>query len=242
MNEINMDNYKKVWSKESNSPFFNQHLSDDEIKKFIHQQSKDISSLFNKGIIFDLILKSIYVLAFICLAYLFKQDQWIMAFNIFMAIISSYFILFQVKIKKQLPSIDTKIDDLNSLLQTKIDFFNKTYIKAIYIGALSGPLVFLSGMMFYFYFKYEEIRSFDIEDCIVLSFGIIISYVLGIFAQLKQHRFQIKQLEECLKELDNNSISNVSIRKQKNRRIRLFIIALLFIIAGLLLFSSLVWR
>ena len=54
-----------------------------------------------------------------------------------------------------------------------------------------------------------------------------------------QFRFQMNQLEKCLEEIDGDLISEQTVKKQKLQRVRLIVVAVLFIIAGALLFTYL---
>jgi hypothetical protein len=122
-------------------------------------------------------------------------------------------------------------------LEKRIDFYHKKYVKSLYIGALSNSLIFVSGSLYYFYFKYGEIRPLDLTDYLVFGGATLIAFILGAAVNIYHMNFQVKQLESCLAEIDEDSISELTLKKQKNKRRRLFLIMLLALISGLLLLA-----
>ena len=127
-------------------------------------------------------------------------------------------------------------------LQKRIEFYHQRYIKSLYIGALSNSLFIVSGSLYYFYFKYGEIRPMDLVDYLVFGIAITIAFVFGAVVQIAQHNFQVKQLESCLQEIDEDTMTVLTLKEQRNKKIRLFFIALTALVCGLLLFAYFVFR
>ena len=131
---------------------------------------------------------------------------------------------------------------IRTSLEQKIQFYHKRYIKSLYIGALSNSLIFISGSLYYFYFKYGEIRPMDLEDYLVSGIAIVIAFVFGAVVQIAQHNFQVKQLESCLREIDENTMTELTLKQQRMRKLGMFLIALTALIGGLLLLAYFVFR
>jgi hypothetical protein len=110
------------------------------------------------------------------------------------------------------------------------------------VGAVSNALIILSGILYYFFFKYGEIRPFQWDDYLVFSLTMLIGFGLGAAVQIAQHRFQIKQLESCLQEIDEDAISTLTLREQRNKRKRMILAFLLALVCGLLLLSYFIFR
>ena len=127
-------------------------------------------------------------------------------------------------------------------LENRIQFYRKRYVKSLYIGAISNSLILVSGSLYYFYFKYGEIRPMDLVDYLVFGTGIIIAFVFGAIVQIAQHNFQVKQLESCLQEIDENSMTLLTLKEQRHKKLRLFFIALLALVCGLLLLAFFIFR
>ena len=121
-------------------------------------------------------------------------------------------------------------------------FYRQHFSKSLYVGALSNSLFILSGMLYYFFFKYGEIRPFTWDDYLVFGITIIIGFAFGAYVQIAQHNFQIKQLEDCLLEIDEDAITNLTLRDQRNKKRRLIYIFLLALVCGLLLLAFFIFR
>jgi hypothetical protein len=131
---------------------------------------------------------------------------------------------------------------IRTSLENKVKFYHQHFRKSLYVGALSNSLFILSGMLYYFYFKYGEIRQFTWDDYLVFGVTIIIGFALGAYAQISQHNFQVKQLESCLKEIDEESMSALTLMEQRIKKRRLILIFLLALICGLLLLAFFIFR
>lgn len=91
------------------------------------------------------------------------------------------------------------------------------------------------------YFKYRQIPSFELDDFIVLTVGIILSYGVSAFAQIKQNDYQINQLESCLVEIEENTIDASSIKKYQANRIKNIVTIGVALIIGVIIFLYLIF-
>ena len=82
----------------------------------------------------------------------------------------------------------------------------------------------------------------DLVDYLVFGTGIVIAFVFGAIVQIAQHNFQVKQLESCLQEIDENSMTLLTLKEQRHKKLRLFFIALLALVCGLLLLAFFIFR
>ncbi|MEA3463186.1 MAG: hypothetical protein U9R49_14980 [Bacteroidota bacterium] len=213
-----------------------------EIEGFLTRKSKDIDQLFRKGLIFDIVLKSIIGLSLLGIIYLFKNNLPVILVCATILLGITWAIRFQWLMIRKIPEAGASDPTVRTTLENKINFYHQRYIKSLYVGALSNALLILSGMLYYFYFKYGEIRPFQWDDYLVFSAAIIIGFALGAYVQIAQHNFQVKQLESCLNEIDEDAISTITLREQRNRKRRLILIFLLAIICGLLILAYLIFR
>ena len=236
---MDLDSLKKAWKNEGS--FEDRRLSEAEIDKYLRNKSKDISGLFRKGLIFDMVLKSIIGLSLAGLFFLLNSKE---SFVIQGAAI--LFILWAIRYQwlmiARIPETSSSDPVIKTTLERKIKFYRSHFIKSLYVGAASNSLFILSGMLYYFYFKYGEIRPFQWDDYLVFGMTMILGFALGAYAQIKQHSFQVKQLESSLQEIDEELISTLSLRDQRNRKRRLVLAFVLALICGLLLLAYLIFR
>jgi hypothetical protein len=240
MKEIDLKKYRTAWKSEQG--FDKAPLSDADVQDFLRKKSKDINKLFRGSLIIDIVLKSALGISFIILPFLFHSSPEMIVLSSTMICGIIMAILFQLRMIKKIPGTDYSAENLRTILESKISFYNKIYFKSLYVSALSNSLFFISGILYYYSFKYGEIRSFTAGDYLVLGIFLIAGFVLGAYIQIKNHNFQIRQLESCLTEIDENTISELTIKKEKNRKLYIFLAALLAIICGLLVLAFIAAR
>jgi len=239
MKSIDLDSLKAAWKIERS--FEDPTLSEADIKAFLGGKSNDISRLFRKGLIFDIVLKSVIGISLIGIFFLFKANQSIILISsILMLILWS--IRYQWLMIARIPETTASDPVIRTSLEIKVKFYHQHFRKSLYVGALSNSLFILSGMLYYFYFKYGEIRPFTWDDYLVFGITIIIGFAFGAYVQIAQHNYQIKQLEDCLQEIDEDSITALTLRDQQNKKRRLILICLLALICGLLLLAFFIFR
>ncbi len=235
MKELDFDKYKAAWKSEQG--FKNSTLTEADIKGFLKKKSKEINQLFKRSLIIDIVLKSIIGGSFIVLAFIFHNSINVVLISSILLAGIILAISFQFRILKKIPHTDYAKDNLKTVLESKINFYAKKYFNSLYIGALSSSLFIISGMLYYYYYKYGEVGPFDTVDYIVHGIFIMAGFIVAAYVQIKHHNFQIRQLELCLSEVDENTISGQTIKNQHVKRRQLFMVFLLAIICGLLLLA-----
>ncbi len=215
MENLDLNKYRLAWKNEKS--FQAEKLSEIEIHNFMKSASKIVGQ-YKRSLIFDIVFKSFLLISFFVLIVLLENHSIAIFTNVFFILITAFGIIWQTRVYGRIDKISVAEENLKDSLRAYIDFYNGHYIKSIFVSALSSTLFFLSGSLFYLHFKYEQIPTFELDDFIVLTIGIISSYGVSAFAQIKQNDYQIKQLESCLVEIEENTISASSIKKYKTNR------------------------
>lgn len=233
MKNVDLDKYQSAWKNEKS--FHAENLSETDIRIFMKSASKMMRQ-FKWTLLFDIVLKSVLFLSFVILLFLFN-NQPIALLNVsFFIFITAFGIVWQTKVYKRLLKISISNKQLKKILRSYINFYNGEYVKSLFVSALSSTLFFLSGSLFYLYFKYKQIPTFEFDDFIVLSIGIVLSYGVSAFAQIKQTNFQIKQLESCLIEIEENKLTASSIKTYRTKRLKNIVVVGIALILGVILF------
>jgi hypothetical protein len=240
MNSMDLDHIKSAWAKEKS--FEDKRLSEADIEAFLHKKSKDISRLFKVGLTFDIVYKGIIGISFVGILILFtgNQDIILMVAAILLGLI--WAIVYQWRLIRRVPGTGASDPVIRTSLEKKVLFYHQHYIKSLYVGALSNSLIILSGVLYYFYFKYGEVRPFQWDDYLVFGAAIAIGFFISAIVQRSQYNFQIKQLESCLQEIDEDTLTTHTIREQQNKRRQMIRIFLLAMLCGLLLLAYLIFR
>lgn len=238
MKAPDIDSLKSAWKREKG--FDSPSLSESDIEKFLQKKSKGITHTFKTGLTLDVILKSLIGISLIGLAILFAGNPRISLYMFALLALILWSLWYQVRMYRNIPSDESSEPVVRRSLENRIHFYHKKYVKSLYIGALSNALIFVSGSLYYFYFKYGEIRALDLTDYLVFGGATLIAFIVGAAANLGQMNFQVKQLESCLQEIDEDSLSELTLKEHKNKKRRLFFISLLALICGLLLLAYLI--
>lgn len=240
MKARDLEALKAAWKNEKS--FEDHRLSEADIAHFLSKKSKDISQLFKMGLLIDIVLKSIIGLSLLGIIILFREDLNILLMVSVIVLGIIWATRYQWRMIRKIPRSEASEPVIRTSLEEKINFFNQHYLKSLYVGALSNALIILAGLLYYFYFKYGEIRPFQWDDYLVFIATMIIGFVLGAVVQIAQHRFQIKQLESCLQEIDEELISTLTLREQRNKKRRMILVFVLALVCGLLLLSFFIFR
>jgi len=237
---MDLEHMKTAWKKETS--FEDKRLSEADIEAFLHKKSKDISRLFRVGLIFDIVYKAIIGISFLVILLLLSANQSIVLMVAAILLGLIWAIFYQWRLIRRVPGTGASDPVIRTSLEHKVLFYHQHYIKSLYVGALSNSLIILSGALYYFYFKYGEVRPFQWDDYLVFGAAIAIGFLVSAIAQRSQFNFQIKQLESCLQELDEDTLTTQTIREQQNKRKQMIGILLLAIFLGLLVLAFLIFR
>lgn len=240
MEHLDLTKYRLAWKGENS--FHAEQLSAIEIHKFMKSASKIVGH-YKRALLFDIVFKGILLISFLVSIMLLKNQPIAVLASIFFSLMAVLGIIWQARVYKNIDNRIVADEPVKSVLNSSVDFYNGPYIKSILVSALSSTLFFLSGSLFYLYFKYGQIPTVEADDFIVLTLGIIMSYGISAYAQNKQNDFQITQLEMCLAEIKENTITPLCIERYKANRIKnmvkvgmalvIGVIILLYLILGL---------
>lgn len=240
MKPLDLDSMKSAWKSEKS--FDDNRLSEEDIERFLHKGSKDISQLFKKGLRFDIVLKGLAGASLLVLVVLFRGNLNLVLLIAAILLIVFWAIRHQWLLIGKIPGIHAGNPVIRTILEQRISFYHRHYIKSLYVGAFSNALLIFSGMLYYFYFKYGEMRPLQWDDYLVFAAVILIGYFFSAYIQIVQHNFQVRQLESSLREIDENSLNSDTIRQQRNKKRRMILIFVLALICGLLLLAFLIFR
>lgn len=240
MTESNLERYRTAWQGGKN--FGNRPLSQDEIDTVLNKASRDIRHQFRVGLIVDMALKGFAAIALAVLLFLFRDSPALGWLNGAVLLFTLFLLFVQWQTLQEIPGANAAGDSLRDCLQAMIRFFRKRYIRALYVAAVSGSLVFYTGMLFYSWFKYGGIRPLEADDYAVIVTGLLLAFAINAVAQRWQAGFQVRELEVCLREIDTETLSAQDLRKQRHRRIRAVLMWAVWFVLGILVLTWFIAR
>lgn len=239
MNTIDWESYRSAWKKEPN--LNKKKLSKEEMRQFMHSASRNMLSGLKKGVVLDLVLKQLLTVSFVILMVLFSSTASVVGISVLLTLVTILGLAYQISIYKKLSRPMDPKPDLRTALDSLILFYRRHYLISMLVGALSSSLFFLSGSLYYFYFKYKTVRPLQWDDLLVLCAGILLTFAISVLAQVKQQSYQVKQLESCLTDMDEDNFTGESVRRYSSKRLRNLIVFGIAVVAGLLLLTYVVF-
>jgi hypothetical protein len=232
-----LERYKEAWQRQSQTLVESDHLTEDHIMEFLASQSSSITSSYRKSLIFDMCLKALLLLSFLLLAYLLRGNGNLVVLNVALMITSGMMLALQSRFYREVGLLENRGGAIREFLESNISYFSNSFTRAIYLAALSSPLFFLSGAMFYFYFTYGTVRPLDFQDYLVLSAGLTLSFMVAAVAQIVPYRVQIRQLEDCLGDFDEGAVSKATIARRRKQQLVFFVFGTGLLLLGLFVMS-----
>jgi hypothetical protein len=233
MEEINLEKYKSAWKSEKS--FFEEKLSGHQIEKFMQKASKNLSGLFKKSLIMDMIIKTLLILSFGVLMVLYSEQNLILLLQSVFILLTILGIMVQIKTFKKIPDVKNAGQNIRTLLYSYIDFYAGKFTPALIISSFSSPLFFISGSFYYSYFKYGTIPPFQYDDYLVFGIFIVIGFLLSAFVQRRNFNFHLRQLEDSLAEIEQETINESKLKYYKKRNKQNLILYSIILVLGLLL-------
>jgi len=240
MNEFDLKRYKTAWRNDNR--FGERTLSANEIHAVMNRESKNVIRQLRTGLVLDIVLKSLAAVAIAGLLFLYRGSMPASTMNVVVLGFTLFLLFIQWKTLQDIPRPALAGDSLRSCLEKMISFYRERFIRALYVAAVTGSLVFYAGILYYSWFKYGGIRPLDIDDYVVFIAGLVLAFVINAGAQRWQAGFHVKELEFCLSEIDAESLSAQGLRKQHHRRFRVTLSWLVWLVLGALLLTWFIAR
>jgi len=205
--------------------------------QFIRNRSGSIQNKIRNLLRYDLIDKAISAMAFI-LNFFFYQDN-LPVLYVNMAGAALLFIMgtLQIKTLKAFNLIaDQGLPTRDSLSGILIFLRRKSFLIQL-ILASSQVLVFVPGLLIYFFMAYGKLRPMTGMSFFVFTTLCLIGTIMAFFNISSQLKYHIKHISLCLSDLNENSLEFASrtIEKQRKQDATLKVLIGLLLIFGFVL-------
>jgi len=238
MKHMDLDKYQLAWKEEK--LFQAKDISEQEILHFTKSTSK-IDGQYKKVLGFDVVLKSIFIVALIGLCFMVRETTPLIIVFVLISI-TVLGLLWQLRIYKQTEKISAGKGSLKETLQKVLSFLNHTYSKSLFVNALSSTLFLLIGSLYYLQLKYGKIPPMAFDDGAVMTIGILLSYGLSAIAYIMQTNFQIKQLETCLSQIEEDTLNESTLKTFGKNRLKNLIKNGIALITGVILLLYVIYN
>lgn len=240
MEHLDLEKYKKAWKDEH--LFSEKRLTREQILDFMYGGSKSIATMYRKGLVVDISGKVILSVYIILMIILHPDEQVLIIDGLICLALLIGGIFYQGSTYSKIPRVVGRGRQVLDELNDRVQFYYDRYSRSVVVSAISAPVFVAMGMLSYYLVKYNHVPVRDAVDTIVTVIFISISFLFALLASLKQHRFHIRQLEESLEELENDSLTAARLGEYAKRRRRNLVLVALALLAGAVIFLLLIWN
>lgn len=216
---------------------------DTSIQKFISSRSSSIVEKIRKLLHMDIGIKLIVSLILLIDAFSFFNTQPVVSYVCFaLLFVLSFLLIFNFRILEDFSRIADYGQTTRKKLSNILVFLKSRFFTALLSISSTYFFVFIAGMLMYFNFTYGYLRRLDNMDISVFSTICMIGIVMNYATYSNLVKYQIRHLNLCLSDLNENSIElvsqNIEEQQKKDRIIKILITFVL--VLGLLVFIALV--
>jgi len=230
---------KDMWSK-AESFLKNEDYESNTIEQFISKRSNSTADYIKKMIFLDIALKSLGVILLGIDIFLYSGTMNVTSVCVTGIALLIILILFQFKLLNQFSQIADYGQTPKEKLASMLTYLRNRFYTTLLAISSTYLFVFISGSLLYFYAAYGHVRPLDGQDIIVFSIFIIVGIVFNFIVNYKQVAYQIKHIEACLSDLNDNTLplvlNNIEIQRKQDRTNKLLLM-LVFVIGFVLLIA-----
>ncbi len=216
----NDKNLKDMWNKAGNFMGTPDYGSE-TIERFISKRSNSTAQYVKKMMFIDIAVKSLVVVVLAIDIFLYFKTMNVLAVCIMAIILLVSLIFFQFKMLNQFSQIADYAQTPKEKLASMLTYLRSRFFTTLLAISSTYIFIFLSGMLLYFYATYGQVRPLDGQDIIVFSIFIIFGIVFNFIVNQKQVAYQIKHIEACLSDLNDNTLplvlSNIETQRKQDR-------------------------
>ena len=235
------DKLKNIWKKATGFPEKSKYTLA-EIASYKQKKARDTNRNIRRGILVDIGYKAVIILGLIVHLFLqgTKDSQvfWIIGGLILLTVVLVGINLQFIRRLDQLTESNSILENL----QQKIAYLRTTYRPFLFLSPLSNFLFILTGFFFYYHFKYGAIQMDPPWEDPVLYGFLILGYLIGFWAALPFYRMHLRELEECLEDLDDQFMAGLKIREHQRRKLLYYIIGATLLLVGIVVFLIVLYQ
>jgi hypothetical protein len=242
MNESRLERLRDAWRE---TPAFDgARLEASDIDALLGRQSRDVRRQYRVALLMDIALKSVIAVALAVVLWLHRQHAGLTALNTVVLLATLLCIGSERATLNAIPGSAVAGASIQAGLRAMLDYYQERFRRALYLIGLSGPLVFYTGVMHYLWYRYGGLRPFDGADLAVFGGGLVIAYLLSAGAHHAQFRRYVADVQDCLREIEENGAEPATdpTATLRARRLRHSLFWSLVLLAGVLLLGWLILR
>ena len=233
---MNDKKLKDMWNK-AEKTMGSSEYGRETIERFISKRSDSTAGKIKKMIFIDLAVKLVVMLILGIDIFLYMGTANVMAVCVTAIVILIPLVLFQFKMLNRFSTMADYGQSTKEKLSSMLTYLRSRFYSTLLAISSTYPFMFIAGMLLYFYAAYGQVRPLDGQDIIVFSIFLISGLGFNFYINQKQVSYQVKHIETCLSDLNDNSLELVSqtIESQRKQDISNKILLMLVLVFGFVL-------
>lgn len=220
---------KDMWNKAENLLGASEYERS-TIERFISKRSNSTADKIKKMIYVDMVVKLVTGLVLLIDLFLYLGTVNVVAVCISSLVLLAFLIKFEFKMLRRFSELVDYGKSTREKLASMLTYLRSDFFSTLLAISIGYPFMFIAGMLLYFFAEYGRVRPLDRQDIIVFSIFIIAGLVFNFYMNRKQVDYQVKHLETCLSDLNDNSLQMVSKNLERQRKQDISNKILLFIV------------
>jgi hypothetical protein len=237
----NDKNLKDMWNKTENV-IGTSTFESSTIGQIIKGRSKNTAQKIRNMIFFDIALKSILILLFGVDIVLYINSFNIVAICSIAILLLILSIIFQKKMLQIFHEVADQNQNTRDNLSSMLAFLKTKFYSTLVAISATYIFVFIAGSLLYFYATYGMVRPLNGIDILVFLIFILFGVGINFYANKSQVKVQVKHLEVCLSDLNDNAMTyaseNIELQRKQDR-INKLLFALILVSGFLMLIAVL---
>ncbi|MCE4567080.1 hypothetical protein INQ51_22350 [Maribellus sp. CM-23] len=234
---MNDEKLKAMWSKAEKLAGTSDYKSP-AIEQFISGRSNDAASKIRNMIILDIALKTLVLAVLIVDFVLFWGTFHVMVVTVAGAVMLIPLLFYQKKLLNRFTLTAYNGQSTRDKLASMLTYLKTRFFTTLLLVAITYLFGFIAGSLAYFYAAYGYVRQLDGVDVMVFLGFIVIGILFNFLVNRAQVNYQIKHLELCLSDLNENNLAlvseNIELQRKQDRSNKI-LLALVVIVGFVLL-------
>ncbi|WP_346855163.1 hypothetical protein [uncultured Draconibacterium sp.] len=235
----NDKNLKAMWNKAENLAGASNYESS-TIERFLSGRSVSIAHGIRKMIFMDIALKTLVIIVLAIDIFLYLGTANVTTICVLGIVLLALLIWYQFQMLNRFSEIADNGQTTREKLGSMLTYLRTRFYSTLLTISSTYLFVFIAGTLVYFYSTYGQVRPMDGQDIIVFTGFIIAGIVFNFIVNKAQIKYQVKHLELCLSDLNDdalNVVSNNIVTQQKQDRINKVFLMLVLVIGFVLLIA-----
>lgn len=207
------------------------------VDRFLASRSGSIYGKVRKNLVFDLFVKAISAMFIIADLVVYRTDPDVLRLCLALLILLLVTGWLQWKTLIDFDHVSDPGKSPRSNLADMTLFLERKYPILIIAVAFSQILVFIPGVLLYFYLFHGHIKPIEPMSTLVFTILCLFGFVFQLFNMRAQFRAYIRHLKLCLSDLNENALitvsQNLELRQKQDITIRMlvyFVLILAFVV------------